>query len=128
MAILFSPQEIASTLSKEIQLEVTEVAENFLKEVVPNTRVRTGLARGNWRVRSPRPDNRPVRRVDPGGRRTISEGVRRLRQVRARGRFQPVYVQNLVPYIGVLNALDGLFVDRAILNAAARGQSGLKEI
>jgi len=148
--IIFNPREIAGALDDEYEDIIRETALRFLRAVVLATPVGNpslwspqslppppgyvgGRARGDWQVSTGGPETRQRDRIDKSGGATISEGAAKINNYNGRrGNFQPIFVQNNVPYIGVLN--DGHstqvaagFVERAIQVATA-GRGTTREL
>jgi hypothetical protein len=102
---------------------VTTVATSIAAELVPDTPVLTGFARGNWRPALNSPPTVPITFLDPTGQATIAK----IGAVASRFRIGDVlYIANLIPYIEQLDAGSSPqappgFVKDAVLRGFARG-------
>lgn len=74
----------------------------ILSNIVLNTRVDTGRARGNWNVSDGSPDMSISDATDKGGGATISKGMGEIKA------FSKTYISNNLPYIEVLEEKDGM--------------------
>lgn len=129
MAIEFDPDEIVRSIGASLIKEVNFIAGTFLGDVVPRTPVDTGHARRNWQVNISAPSGQELPGVDASGQGTVSTGKSKLKASTGRNPFSPVFIENNVPYIGLLNEgssmqAPAMFVDLSLVAAVnARANS-----
>lgn len=93
--------KVADRLADGITRYVVILGEEIAEELVPNTPVDTGYARGNWRPSINAPSPVPVSFLDPTGAATIARIKATARQFRP---GDTLFIVNRAPYIGRLNA------------------------
>ena len=89
----------------------------LFSDVIENTRVKWGRAKGNWQTTTGAPAAGTLDRLDPNGTQAKAEAAT---NVTAQGTD---YMTNNLPYIGKLEGLDGM-VDKGI----ARIQRTVEEV
>ena len=95
-------------ISKRINASVEETAGavkfEALRSVVEGTRVDTGRAKGSWNVTQDTPLSGDPVRLDPTGRKTISEEGEKIEPIGL------TFITSNLPYMGKLEELDGMVV------------------
>lgn len=81
------------------------LARELIRRVVPRTRVKTGRARGGWRIGIGSVPVESERTLDKNGGPTINAGIAKLAELVPN---QTIYVANPVPYAIFLEDLDGM--------------------
>lgn len=137
MSIPFDPKEVIAAVGEDVERIVHDVASKVLGTVVLSTPVgapgtwlsppppdyRPGHARGSWQTTLKDTVKQDNRAIDPGGARTIADGVRIIR----RAKFgQNIFITSAAPYMPRLNQgwsrqAGANFVERAARRGATEG-------
>lgn len=95
----------AAKLEREIDRQVRGLKIELFSHVVLNTRVKTGLLRGNWQISNGAPIHAKTKRLDPTGSQVTSEIPAHVT-----GDEIPTYLSNNLEYAPRWNEVDG-YVD-----------------
>jgi hypothetical protein len=93
--------QVAARLTLAVGKIYEEIGGAVAERLVPATPVLTGFARGNWRPALNAPPTVPITFLDPTGASTVAK----IKAVAKRaGPGDVLFITNLAPYIGALNA------------------------
>lgn len=127
----FDPDDILKAMTKELVVATNEVAIALISGLAKgSTPVLTGHANRNWVVSIGLPLGVELPGVDKTGSFVVAEATSKLNATIGRNAFLPVYVEDNVPYIQLLNAgysakAPAGFVEREIDRAIASADQRL---